>query len=773
MVTETDISSPTTAHCARRATWEPKPRKDSDPSTIDEELIPDYVRNYIRGETPETIARRKLKGGGKLGERLVDVGPRSPRHQNPQPQTTDFEGFYQESTSDTSLSVDEENQYTLPRWPKGSDRGWKKLAVGWRGGVTLNVLLAFTILVAVFVSLILAISKASLFAGESVIFSGSCTIALNINQGLHAAVNVFAVVTIAGANYVFQVLSSPTRAEVDAAHKQRKWLDIGIPSVRNFAHISASRTILAIVILFAALATQVIYNAVIFTTQTAPDYPLVFVTQSFLDRAPFSNETANNAGGLNRLDILSLQDLAAREALVNLTTTKCLVEFGGAAIESDFKAVLLVTDVDSPSNSLIQTATAAGSPSLNQLLTKSSTGTDLALDSNAIQFCLAQPAGEQVCSVRLNGSLLGIVTLLNLISVICMAVVIFRPSTSFDPLVSLGDALSSFLQNPDQHTRGSCLMTKMDVLQGRWGFGEAKYWVPQEHFWFRTPSLRRWFLAIFFWVTLTALSTAGLILIARADPSAHLAPFGTASRHAIYRLLPTSYSAGPDSAGAALIASLPQLLLGALYFSVNSLMTTYYLSHESSLLALGDSAPLRVSSSKPEGSQTTSLYLTLPRPWSWFLAILFTVMGFILSQSTFVVVVKLIDPSTSSSSSSDTTTLVSLGFSSAGLLILLSLLFVLSIAVLGLGFRRSPRAVLVNGQAAGNPLALPGGSCSAVFSARCHPIPREKEIWERPVAWGVVVQNFAGSEEGGMMNVGHCTYTAGGAAQLDVARSYA
>ncbi|KAH8911814.1 hypothetical protein BR93DRAFT_932932 [Coniochaeta sp. PMI_546] len=750
----------------RRATWEPKrllPRsRGSDSETTARDLIPDYVINYIRGETPETVARRK-RNGGKLGERLVDVV--TPRGHRPhQSRAAEFEGFLDDSSGDhgrerSHSPGDGDEEHMLG----GSDekrperaRGWRTSMVGWRGGVMLNLLLGFFILAAGSVCLIYAAGKVSLSAGESVIFSGSCATAESIGMGLHALINVFVVVLLAGGNYVFQVLSSPTRREVDVAHAEKKWLDIGIPSFRNLARISRSRAVLAVVVLLVATIAQVIYNAVIFTSQTAVDYNVLAVTQSFLKGAPFSNATSNNDGKLSRLDILSLQDLASRNALVNLTATECSTQFS-SVYQADFKAVLIVTDIDSTTSSLVQTASASSS-STDRLSLIDSGNTALPNDQTAVKFCLAQRSDiEQTCDVNLNGSLLGVVVFLNLITVIVMTTILFR--RSLEQLVSLGDALSSFMRTPDLTTSGSCLMTKSDVWQERWGLREAKFWVPRNHFWFRTPSIPRWCLIAFLWVALASLAATALALTVRADPSGALSSFGTISPHALY-LLPSSIPAS----GATLIPALPQLLIAALYLAANSLMTIYYLSHESSLFALGRPLPLRVTSS-PKGNQTTSLYLTLPRPWSWFLVTLFVAMAFVLSQSFFVVSVHLApaDPS-----STVISTLTALGFSGTGLLVLLALLVVLALTVVGLGFRQAPPAILGNGQAAGNPLALEAGSCSAVLSARCHAAPQERnmELWKRPLTWGVV-------EGGGPVNVAHCTFTAGRAGDIDLGRSYA
>jgi hypothetical protein len=66
------------------------------------------------------------------------------------------------------------------------------------------------------------------------------------------------VVLLAGANYAFQLLSSPTRDEVNKAHEKKKWLDIGVPSFRNLGHIAKSRSILAVSVLLVGVATQVL-----------------------------------------------------------------------------------------------------------------------------------------------------------------------------------------------------------------------------------------------------------------------------------------------------------------------------------------------------------------------------------------------------------------------------------------------------------------------------------------------------------------------------------
>jgi len=459
---------------------------------------------------------------------------------------------------------------------------------------------------------------------------------------------------------------------------------------------------------------------------------------------------------LSRLDIASLQQLANRGDLKNLTTSECLQEFGGA-FSMTFSAALLISNANSQSSSILQTTLGSSS------LFRSGGGNSIAnltRDGSSIKYCLAQLAKAQTCELTVSGPLLGAVVLLNLVIIATIAAVLLRKS--FQPLATLGDAISSFLKEPDMNTRGCCLMSKTDVWQGRWGLDAAKYWVPRDYYWLSTPSLPRWLIAIFIWVCCAGTAAAALAIALLSDPSTRLSPFGTASP---YTIVP--FPAQASDTAVAVIASLPQLLLAALYFVINSILTTYHLSHESSLFAVGPARPLRVSAD-PEGTQTTSLYLTLPRPTSWALLIFFVGMGFVLSQSIFPVTIHLSDVSLATTTLTQVkqTTLVALGFSSTALLVFIAILVLLAIAVIALGVRRAPAAAFVNGQPVGNPMTLPAGSCSAVISARCHASARERDLWRRNVVWGTV-------KEGMGMEVSHCAFTGGLASQLDVSRNYA
>jgi hypothetical protein len=73
------------------------------------------------------------------------------------------------------------------------------------------------------------------------LYSGECSKVDKFKIGTHLAINALATGLLSASNYAMQVLSAPTRREVDLAHSKQKWLDIGLPSLRNLPSIARYR----------------------------------------------------------------------------------------------------------------------------------------------------------------------------------------------------------------------------------------------------------------------------------------------------------------------------------------------------------------------------------------------------------------------------------------------------------------------------------------------------------------------------------------------------
>lgn len=87
---------------------------------------------------------------------------------------------------------------------------------------------------------------ATLIEGEEVTVS-------RLNTICHVFINVLSTVLLSASNYTMQVLNAPTRYEMDRAHANGKWLDVGLLSVHNMRIISSKRAALCLVLAVSSL----------------------------------------------------------------------------------------------------------------------------------------------------------------------------------------------------------------------------------------------------------------------------------------------------------------------------------------------------------------------------------------------------------------------------------------------------------------------------------------------------------------------------------------
>ena len=211
-------------------------------------------------------------------------------------------------------------------------------------------------------------------------------------------------------------------------------------------------------------------------------------------------------------------------------------------------------------------------------------------------------------------------------------------------LVTIGDALSSFLDRPDELTKGRCLMAKSDVAEGplRWRVHHLKeqpvtaplpvtFHKPLRRRWFAGASGKRWTTTILLCVG--ALITGMILLgIGVSSLNGYLGGsqsplslgFGAVDSRALINVgLPEEGASGLVSS--VLLANLPQVsrlsidrpccldaltlyfqaIISFIYLTYNSLLTSMMLSHEYSKYGMDErKKPLRVTT--PHGQQRTS-----------------------------------------------------------------------------------------------------------------------------------------------------------------------
>jgi len=131
---------------------------------------------------------------------------------------------------------------------------WKPVwYTGWHTGV---LTWATSVMVVLFINVILTIYAATEYKMENgigTLYEGSCPKSRKMGLWLHLGINALSTVLLSGSNYTQQCLTAATRREIDAAHTRRRWMGIGVPSLRNLLRIKLERTLLRVAIGFTSI----------------------------------------------------------------------------------------------------------------------------------------------------------------------------------------------------------------------------------------------------------------------------------------------------------------------------------------------------------------------------------------------------------------------------------------------------------------------------------------------------------------------------------------
>lgn len=233
------------------------------------------------------------------------------------------------------------------------------------------------------------------------------------------------------------------------------------------------------------------YNSFIYSTTTATEFYATIVSPAFLSAAPYNTSAADIANGAPNtsdptiLPILdSLKGGAANGSLQNLSSSECFKVYA-ADLQSSYRNFLAITNYSSnlsPIIAILQISPLTESQNYwscmnnagNQTTNCSTTDvlhnvSSLNLWSSSywkpqkpgynvsVSYCLAEKIPTEGCSVYANQTLLAVIIVANITKLACMILLLRK--ANFPTLVTLGDAVASFLDQPDPHTLGHALGT--------------------------------------------------------------------------------------------------------------------------------------------------------------------------------------------------------------------------------------------------------------------------------------------------------------------------
>ncbi|KAF2271131.1 hypothetical protein CC78DRAFT_12199 [Lojkania enalia] len=599
---------------------------------------------------------------------------------------------------------------------------------GWRGGVLLAIIIASAVF---FLNLLFLIISNTVWPRENGIataFTGDCGTAGRWTTAIHLVVNLLSSLLLGASNYCMQRLAAPTRKEVDEAHAKKKWLDIGLPSVRNLAYINIWRTILWVLLALSSVPLHFVYNSVVFETIAANKLQSTVLDNRYLNRDLFEN----------------------------ITNSECQARYTSSFITKGGNGFAVPT---------IEWRERMGMRSNNTIRDWDSGSGKLRVTSsgNTIEFdyCLSQRLPLK-CQVHFSLTLLIIVIVCNGVKVVLLTIVLQR--YNHETLVTVGDAIKSFVMRPDPSTENCCLMSRYNVnllwkvpetrMNQRWQFRKKALWA-------NACSKRRFIVSVLLYIC--ALVVSGWLLSLALENHAYTGDslkagpgFGRVDTDFLIDIrVPYADSIIPY----VLLANLPQTIISFLYLTYNGLFTAMLTGREWARYAI-KRAPLRVTIPNP--GQRSTYFLQLPYAWSIPLLTASTLLHFFVSQSIFLARVALYENGAPAKTFDEGRVSMYHHFKTAGN-ILTGVGYSGSALIASIAWGSALVIACVLVAAIGRyPIGLPvGGTNSAVISAACH-MRREGEsehcldedTVEKPVKWGVTV-------EGTRYDVGHCCFSSG------------
>jgi hypothetical protein len=252
------------------------------------------------------------------------------------------------------------------------------------------------------------------------------------------------------------------------------------------------------------------YNSVIVSSLSANEYHMAVLAPSSFSGVHSWSASMGDEYGSALEDILS-----EAQSWDNLTKSDCIKIYSDTLV-SEYRNVAVISNSTNPTM-LTETFTATGHdlvwsywgtnifgyypetqrPDLMPIQILNRDGSEKVL----IKYCLAQTS-TPYCKLQMEPIMLIIVIICNTIKVGCILVTIFK--SDFQPFITTGDALASFLENPDATTASYGPVSAIDVRKRRHTQIRSQNTESKEaatlkyvkrYRWFHAASVIRWSLA--------------------------------------------------------------------------------------------------------------------------------------------------------------------------------------------------------------------------------------------------------------------------------------
>ncbi|KAJ5162884.1 uncharacterized protein N7500_004714 [Penicillium coprophilum] len=402
-----------------------------------------------------------------------------------------------------------------------------------------------------------------------------------------------------------------------------------------------------------------------------------------------------------------------------------------------------------------------------------------------IDGCLVIKSEER-CQLLYSPPICIIIALTTSLKVLAMVLAARIGRYRSPPLLTVGDAVASFMEKPDSTTEGMCWLSNADVRRGAWKVPQktedpdaetlerADQRVPMEYrrlsqrkHWLQASSPIRWITTL---ALCSACIAAGAILFGKA-----IAPLGERwlTPEILQEIWQKGFSGARDhtdlvdlkrtlsTLSSVVMANIPQLVITVSYFFYNSVLTSMLATAEYSSYG-ASSKPLRVTWPIKDSMQQSTYWLSMPYQYGVPLMVAYMILHWLISQSIFYARVTMYDwvgreiQGFSINSLSHKPLAIFISILTGALMVCM---------LLGLSVRKFKSEM---------PLA---GACSAAISAACH-LPKDEDLGHAArgsVTWGETVASpsWAGDFGGIEDDKGHCSFTSLETVKPSLSKMYA
>ncbi|KAJ7213785.1 hypothetical protein C8J57DRAFT_1601936 [Mycena rebaudengoi] len=620
---------------------------------------------------------------------------------------------------------------------------------------------------------------------------GDCTRISRIGTAIHVVLNVLSGLLLGAGSYCMQLLVAPTRHEVDIAHARGAALDIGVPSVTNLPHIDRKRLVGWLALAVTATLLNFFWNSTIFTSVPLVSIPRAMATSDFLEAGddwpktdhlshlPWWHVPAAGWDDGVTFDLSPIYSMKTKAMnMTRLEPKDCIYESLDPL--SSTRSVLVVaknmTSAQNNGSSLLDGWTSGwdfwdGSDDwlctvydlrehvyLNQKQQMvcnqrwaDSLGSEWAvalgprgsgMPNILVDYCLVGDAADNEGRCGLHHSM-------QIMIVVCACTVVefmlllwtafyFRKRGNLKAglagkrqrnLVTMGDAISDFLKEPDLRI----------TTRGGYKLSDAK-WVECRVSWFKVITLRMWaFSIVLFAIVLLAVPSGAI-----GSYMAHLGSMGVSMDLAsIWRqgFKPHAYGIGhlpwvtghragvADLIGNILVANAPQVVVSFIYLFYNNILTRQLAADEwVQFVRPSGKKALRVSA--PAGMQRSSHFLSLPMWYGVPLMANSIVLHSLISQGIFVFQTSSFSPGPEGVRLPEFDDVTSRGYSALGIILALIVATISVLVLIIHSFIRAYRDIPPGFQLL--------GSSSAAIGLMCQRPEGDTDAHLFPVRMGVV-----------------------------------